>query len=339
MNERIEVRFNRNGHRFRIKRQVPGGIEFDERDPIERTVLYQLRPRGEATRQRMRSVGRIQGWSPGEFRVNVSVEDGSLMLRGVNAFTLPEGLYELRLQVEEAQITPRHRNFELKHDGSGSVTFDVAFDDRDVAVALDAADPQVARVLDASTIDGIAARTWLAGTDPRATRRACLLNVLASLRTRPSLSSALLDMVHHVYRVKNDRLYARVDRGFLARLETLAGDASKPFYAEGPPRSAIHGLLLTELPEDPESRARFGGLLSFRGEGRPSLQTVIATPPADLPYSYAEFDLDLANPLQDVVGFVGHMGELLDGRSTNHLDLRKDLAGTRAGEYLYYKLV
>jgi hypothetical protein len=77
------------------------------------------------------------------------------------------------------------------------------------------------------------------------------------------------------------------------------------------------------------------GLLSFRGEGSPSLQ-VIARPPVDLPYTYA--DLDLHTPLQEVLGFVVHMGELLDGKPTNHLDLRRGLAKS-AKRYLYYDVV
>ena len=42
MDEFIEVSFRRKDRRLRIKRQVPGGIEFDEPDPIERTVGVQL---------------------------------------------------------------------------------------------------------------------------------------------------------------------------------------------------------------------------------------------------------------------------------------------------------
>lgn len=78
--------------------------------------------------------------------------------------------------------------------------------------------------------------------------------------------------------------------------------------------------------------------LSFRAEGKPSLQMVVAVPPVGLPDTYAEFDLDLDNPRQDVVGFVVHMGEPLDGRPTKHLDMRKKLAGTKAGRFLYYRV-
>jgi len=38
MNEYIEVMFRRNGKPWRIKRELPEGIELDEPDPIPRTV-------------------------------------------------------------------------------------------------------------------------------------------------------------------------------------------------------------------------------------------------------------------------------------------------------------
>ena len=73
---------------------------------------------------------------------------------------------------------------------------------------------------------------------------------------------------------------------------------------------------MTDIPESADVKARFQGLLSFRGEGAPSLQIVIA-----------------------IVGFVVHMGELLSGKATCHLDLRKRLAKTTARDFLYYKVV
>ena len=79
MDEFIEVRFQRNGKRLRVKRQVPGGIEFDEPDPLERTVGIGFDARSDATRERMNSIRRVQGWEPGQFKLKVSSEDGSLI--------------------------------------------------------------------------------------------------------------------------------------------------------------------------------------------------------------------------------------------------------------------
>lgn len=339
MNEYIKVGFRRNGRPLRLKRQVPGGVEFDETDPIERAVGIALKAGSPATRARMDNVRRTQGWDPGQFKLRPSVEDGFLILRGDNEYALPEGLYKLKVQIEEATTPNRFQTADVDHDGHAVVVVNVGLDTRTVAVDLEDCDRAVQRVLDQSVVDGVAATTWLEDATRRPTRQACLLNLLASLRTRPTKSAPLVTLVQKVFHVGNDRLYARVDRTLLDTIRTLSLDATKPFYAEGRPNAPVHGRLLSALPEPQEVKARFTELLSFRGEGRPSMQAVVAVPPPDLPHTYAEFDLDLGNPLQDVLGFFVHVGELLDGKPTNHLDMRKRLAKTKASEFLYYAVV
>lgn len=338
MNEYIEIRFKKNGRPLRVKRELPGGIEFEERDPVERTVLYQITGRSEATRMRMRHIRRINGWAPGQFWLEPSVDDGALVIRGATKYSLPEGDYELRLQIEEASVSQKNRFVAVPHDGGGTMFADVKMDERTITVTLEGCDQCVKQVIERSAVDGRPARGWLHSSGPRATRRACLLNLLASLRVQPTMAQPFIHLVHHVHRVGHDRVYAKVDRELLQRVQRLALDPSKPFYEEGPPRAEIHGQLLATLPEPPEVKVWFQTLVSFRSEGKPSLHIVIAVPPPQLPYAYAEFDLDLSNPLQDLVGFVGHMGELLDGKSTNHLDLRKHLAKTKARDYLCYSI-
>jgi hypothetical protein len=338
VNEFIEVQFRKNEKRLRVRRQLPGGIEFDESDPLERTVGIQFTPRNEITRTRMDSVRRIQGWQPGEFKLNLSVANGSILLRGTNEHALPEGRYGVRLQIEEAR-TPQMQTASVDHDGSAVVQVDVQMDDRAVAVDLNDADDDIMAVLERSSVNGMSAVDWLEDTTRRPARQACLLNLMASLRTRPTIGAPLIQLVRDVFMVANDRLYAKVERKLLDVLQTLANDPKRPFYAEGTPHAAIHGRLLTEMPEPPEIKPSFKNLLSFRAEGAPSMQVVVAVPPPDSPHTYADFDLDLGNPLQDVAGFFVHMGELLDGKPTNHLDLRKKLAKTAAAEFLYYTVV
>jgi len=337
MNEFIEVQFRKGDKRLRVRRQLPGGIEFEETDPLERTVGIQFTPSNEITRIRMDSVRRIQGWQPGEFKLNLSVANGSILLRGANEHALPEGRYGVRLQIEEAK-TPRMQTAAVDHDGFSVVQIDVEMDDRTVLVDLTDADEDIMAVLDRSTVNGMPAVDWLEDTTRRPTRQACLLNLMASLRIRPNKGAPLIRMVRDVFMVANDRLYAKVDRKLLDLLQTLANDPKRPFYAEGTPHASIHGRLLAEMPEPPEVKSSFKNLLSFRAEGAPSMQVVIAVPPADSPHTYADFDLDLGNPLQDVAGFFVHMGELLDGKPTNHLDLRKRLAKTASAEFLYYTI-
>ncbi len=335
MNEYIEVRFRRGTKPLRVMRQLPCGIELDEADPIERTVYIGFDAANEITRYRMRRVRQLQGWSPTEFRLKMAVEDGSLVLRGVTPFALPQGRYTLRVRLEEASTREQTRTIDIAENGHAVSMVDVKTDDRGVAIDLDEADPAILRVVRASSVDGQDGLEWLADDRWRPTRKACLLNLLASLRERPARSAPLIEQIQHFYSVGNDRAYARVDRELLTRLEALA-TGRKPFYREGRPTAAIHKKLIESI--SPETRHLFDpdDLLSFRGEGSPSLQVVVATPPAGYTFTYAEFDLDLGNALQDVAGFVVHMGELLDGTPTNHLDLRKKLARSRASDFLYY---
>jgi hypothetical protein len=299
-------------------------VQFTARDPI--------------TQMRMDSIRRIQGWDPGQFKLNLSTEDGSIVLRGVNEHALPEGRYQLRLQIEEAK-SPKAQTAVVDHDGGATVAIDVQMDDRSIEVDLTNADDGIRRVLERSRVDGLAGDEWIVDPDFRPTRQACFLNLLASLRTRPTATTPLIELIDQVFFVANDRMYAKVDRALVSVLQQLANDPKRLFFSEGKPHARVHGLLLERIPEPADVKARFGSLASFRAEGKPSMQVVLATPPADLAHTYAEFDLDLGNPLQDVVGVFVHIGELLDGKPTNHLDMRKALAKTRAGDFLNYKVI
>jgi hypothetical protein len=338
MNERIAIKFLRNNKWLKLAREVPGhGVELDEPDPIPRTVYVGIRGANNITEYRMRRVRQVKGWAPGEFRLRVAVEDGVLVLRGNDKDSLPEGRYELRVRLEEANTSPARRTVNLEHDGVADARIDVALDDR-VVNSQEVTDERVARVIDASRFNTQTAAEWLADDRWRATKKACLLNLLASLRIRPTLSAPLIEQVHDVFWISNDRAYARVHRDLFARLEDLAADDTKPFYREGRPHADIHLRLLNEVPDDEKPLFSPESLVSYRGEGRPSLQTVIARPPIGFAHTYAEFDLDLGNALQDLEGFIVHMIELADGKPTNHLDLRKKLAKTRAREFLYYEI-
>ena len=341
MNEYIEVRFRRNNKPLRIKRQVPEGIELDEPDPIQCTVSIGFDAANEITDYRVRRVRQLQGWDPGRFKLHIGVEDGGLMLRGVDQLALPQGRYTVRVRLEEAKTREQTRTVNIDENGHAVSVVDVETDDRDVAVDLGTCDKAIKRVLDDSSFDGEVAVAWL-DDDWRPAKKACLLNLLASLRVRPTVSAPLIAQVQSFYQIGTERGYAKVDREFLTRLEELASDPKKLFYREGRPKDSIHKKLIESIPKEIRQQFSPDRLLSFRGEARgggPSLQAVVAEPPAGCDFTFADIDLDLGNPLQDVVGFVVHMGELVGGNPTNHLDLRKKLAKTPAGDILYYKLV
>jgi hypothetical protein len=82
-------------------------------------------------------------------------------------------------------------------------------------------------------------------------------------------------------------------------------------------------------------------LLSFLARGAPTLQAVVAFPKdgVDGAYHYADLDLDLGNPLQDVADFLTHMGELMNPNRTDHFKLRKRLVKGRGGDFLSYTIV
>ena len=342
MNEYIEIQFRRKGKPLKVKRQLPdGSIELDEADPIERRVTIGFSARDEITRYRMRRIQQLRDWAPGEFRLKVRAEGGTLVLRGEDQDALPEGRYRLSLDLEEAKAKPMKPFVELDENGACEFPVDIKTDDRGVDVDLASGDEQILRVLEASDFDDLDGPEWLEDADIRPTRKACLLNLVASLRVRPALSIPLIRHVQRFYWASNDRAYARADATLLDHLEELAKRPDKPFYREGVPKSDVHKKLITSIPSNDRALFAPDRLVSFRGEGSPSLQTVVAAPLPGHAFVYAEFDLDLGNALQDIAGFVVHMGELMDGKPTNHLDLRKKLVSKNAKtkDYIYYSVV
>ena len=95
MHEYIEIQFRRNDKPYRIKRQVSAGFEFVEADPPTRTIDVGFAPFDDGTRYRMAHIRQVKGWEPQEFRLRLSVEDGSLVIRGDDEYSLPEGFYDV----------------------------------------------------------------------------------------------------------------------------------------------------------------------------------------------------------------------------------------------------
>jgi len=342
MHEYIEIQFRRKNKPFPIKRQVIGGFEFDEPDPPARSINVGFSAFGDGTKYRMMHIRQVKGWNPQEFRLRISVEDGSLVLRGDDEYSLPEGFYDVTADVDSAKVKKRPKRVEVKHDSHGVVVVELELDERTIDVDISKADPQILDVLARSVIDDQAGTLWIDDDDVRPTRRACALNLLANLRVFPSLSKPLITDVTCLIHAGDERTYAQVSPAFCDRVTKLSEDHDL-VYPEGPPHASIHEMLLKSIDLfDPGATGVFlrSGLRSFRAEGGPSLQMVITTEPQKTCASrYADLDLDLGNPLQDVAGFVVHIGELLDGKPTNHLDLRKKLGKGKAAPYLYYKVV
>lgn len=342
MNEHVEIALRKRGKPLAVRRQLPAGsIELAEKEPVERRLSIGFGPDDDMTAYRMRRVRLLRGWSPEEFRLKVAVEQGVIVLRGDDPESLPEGRYYVDVGIEDTKVRPQSTRAAVSHDGFARVELNIELDERDVSVDLSGADAAIARVIGASTLDEMAGDVWLNDPDVAATRKACLLNLAASLRVRPTKTKSLISNVRRIFVANRDRVYAECDPALVSILEELALDPKKPFYREGRPTADIHLRLLQAIPVDEQGRFSRDRLISFRGEGSPSLQAVVAVPDAGFPKMYAEFDLDLGNALQDVVGFVVHMGELLDGTPTNHLDLRAKLASRKnaARDFVYYRIV
>jgi len=346
VHEYIEIRFRKRGKPYRVTRQVERGFEFDEPDPRPRPIHIGFAAFDDGTRYRLERIRRVKGWRPERFDVKVSVEDGSLVLRGDDRYSMPEGWYRITADVDGAKVRKLdRRRVGVPHDGHGVLTIDLELDERTIAVDLSKADPDVLRLLHDSVLDGQTGADWVADAGIRPTRRACALNLAACLRVTPTNGSPLLDEVERLFLGRDDRTYARVTPRFHERVVALSESPSKPVYAEGRPHASIHEELLEALVAfEPAAAAMFDkeGLRSFRAEGSPSLQMVIATPrpSTSYPAEFADLDLDLGNPLQDALGLAIHLGELLDGKPTNHLDLgRRLVKQKRVAPYLCYRVV
>jgi hypothetical protein len=291
------------------------------------------------TEQKLNDVRRIQGWGTYEpFKFRPSVENGGLRLGGVDPNAFPSGDYWFRVRLQDTKTPAGNLPFQIRRDAAAYLAVPVTPDPRQVQLAFAAVDPGIQRLLDVpDCIDHGSLQAWF-GSPARAMRKACALNILAVLRSFPSAADPFVALVADVFQVWPDRIYATVAPGISDRLEQLSSGDVRIVEREGAPFNAIHQRLLEYLPRPADlASASDYTLISYRADGQPSLQSVIAKPPdgSGLHY-YADFDLDLGNSLQDLQGLAIHMGELASGRETDHLQLRDELAGGAAKPYLYY---
>src|SRR5262249_32600065 len=113
--------------------------------------------------------------------------------------------------------------------------------------------PQEIRdLLEASKLDGQPALEWLANPTRRLNRKACLLNLMAKLRSIPYLDPEavpLIKRVESVFFARTERIYARVTPGFLEDVQSFV-DAEQHFYREGRPLASVHQDLYEMLHLD-----------------------------------------------------------------------------------------
>lgn len=344
MNETLTIRLQEDGRRLPLNSFSADGVMLrNETDATPRALLFEFDGDDLGTKFRMERVRTLRGWHPYEYKLDAQLSDGNLVFTGVDQRALPAGRYWFRLRIADLNLPSEKTKIEIPEDGRAEASLVVTKDRRDVRLtsAIADFDDEVRRVIEAtaSRLDGMAAADWLTSRQPRPARKACLLNLLAKLRTVPTASNHMLRNVQHFFFADVDRVYARVDREFATRVEALARDPSKPFYDEGAPKSAVHRRLRERIARF-EGEANTYQLRSFRQEGSNSMQAVIASPKDVTRNHYADLDIDLGNPLQDVSGFIIHMGELIDPGKTDHLVLHDKLAKNKTlAQFLFYEVV
>lgn len=338
MNEQIRIGLTSDQQPLPVDRVADGGVLLrGESSAPPRRLLFEFDGATDVTRTRMRWIQQREGWHPWTFPLKITVENGELVVRGVEPDTLPAGLYRCRLGIDDV-ILPNGGRFRVtvERDAPATVTLAAKEEPRQVRLArqIHELGEGMRRVLsaDGSRIDDVPVIEWLSSMRPRARRKACLLNILAKLSV---IQEPLLGTVEAVFFADVDRIYTQATTDCARLLSRLADDPKKPFFQEGTPKSAVHRRMLRRAGVE-ESQYE---LVSFRQEGRYCLQVVVGLPrDGDGPH-FAEFDIDLGNPLQDVAGFVVHLGEVAGPGRTDHFTLRERLLKSPARDFLCYDIV
>ncbi len=300
---------------YRIPQQI---VIAGETDTFPRRVVLGLSAADPLTEMRLNHFFQPQG--DRAFQFTAMIAGGALRLVG----DAPDGSYRLRVMIEDLKLAQDVLPLAVRRNFSDTVVATVVADPRDLRL-VGRLDAQIERVLRASTLEGENGLAWLADAGQRASRRACMQNILAKLRCAPSVDEPLLHLVKDVFLAAADRIYATVDARLHSRLQELveAGEWSH----EGQPQSACHARLLDEVVERHfEPAGSQYTLDSFRQKSVPSVQIVVAVPSTPGARFYADIDIDLGNPFMDLRGLVVHAGEVASGELTNHVAMRALLA-------------
>lgn len=346
MNEAIRIAIVVDGQAAPATGMSTDGIILQgESSASRRGLSLILNPVGFNTEFRLRRVRQVQDWQPGEFKMRVGMEAGRLLCQGEDSRSLPFGRYRLRVQISDLKPVAQPVDINVPEDGLLDLELKFKSDPRRIVLhtPIGDFDEKIRAVIarPESILDALPVAEWLSSDKPRARRKACLLNLLAKLRATEghTPNSFLIDGVVSVFLADVDRLYAAVQSDFYRELTDLANDESQPFYFEGEAKHPTHKRLRDKIGElGLEPDAQSFSLMSFRQEGKASMQAVVAVPPGGDPNRphYVDLDIDLGNPLQDVEGFLIHFGEILAPGKTDHFGLAKKLAGGPTSEFMYY---
>jgi hypothetical protein len=326
MNETLTVRFMEGNTLWPVtKVDADLGIIIDaESDAWPRRCELALVPQSPGTISQMKDFAHAHEWQYPEYHLKVAALGGSLIFSGVEGDALPPGDYQLAVNVEDLPTRDTPINLKISKGNNTTVVVPVTTDHRPLLLRpIETIPPEIRDLLESSTLDGQPAWQWLANPTRRLNRKVCLLNIMAKLRSIPwwdPTALPLIKRVQSVFFARTERIYVRVTPGFLEDVQSFV-DAEQHFYSEGRPTASVHQDLFDMLQLDAEHY----NPVSFRETGRRSMQAVVAQPKNGGAY-YADLDIDLGNPLQDVDGIIIHLSELLSADVTDHIALGQQLA-------------
>jgi hypothetical protein len=338
MADQLRFLLTANGEPLRCEHQTQAGVLLsgDGPDLFGRAVSLEFWPLTEDFRLRFRRRLAEQGWR--ELFLTMNVDEGAVIFDSDHPF--PPMVYGCRLRIQGLEM-PAIQHVDI---GEDAVPIDIPVPIllTTLASVRTPSDAKIKKLLEDpnSRIDGMPALDWVL-TSEDAARKACVLNLLAKLRCVPSIDKPLIDYVDSIIAVQLERVYARVRKEIVSAAGPL--QRAGAFNDKGPPNSSTHQLLVTWIASklDPPETAAYT-LKSYRQDvTRDSLQVVIASPHdrASNAGWYADLDIDLGDPLTDIVGFVTHMHELSTDTITDHVALYEDLAEDPAlNPFLYYKV-
>ncbi len=314
-------------------RHESGVVLHGETSASPRGLGIHLRPLDAGTKVQFGRVQERQGWvNPRTFFLHIGRAGSNLALSGVDADSLPEGRYELKIRIGGMKVKPSFPIVKVPKNGEVRLRLEERTSRRlELNRGVDDFDENSRRILNhpKSELDGMPAPEWLTDAKHRDARKAVLLNVLAKLAAIPVARpmESLSSEVEHVFFAEIDRVYCAVSERF--------HDLVRRHFRKDSVISAPHKRLLTRIPG--HDRERFT-LVSYREPvRRGSLQAVVAVPESGPAHPhYVDLDIDGANPGMDLVTFFIHFGEILDPAATDHLRLVKRLDHAQIRDFLYY---
>src|SRR5215475_12779384 len=109
MRERVTFRLTQNGNPLHLDRISSEGVLLDsEADAWPRRLTLEFDADSPITRLRMDQVRQNKGWGSKEYKLKLSLQDGTLVVTGVDPTTLPAGRYWFRLRIGDL-ILPNQR--------------------------------------------------------------------------------------------------------------------------------------------------------------------------------------------------------------------------------------